>query len=73
MKRKDKNDLLKQIAESIDNVLVNQATALTPRLAAELINHLKLIDSNFLVDHSKRAYHKAIQDGSLVLEQTIEK
>lgn len=70
MKRREKNDLLKKIAISIDGALMKGTVP--SQEAAELVGFLKEIDANFSIDHSQRQYHKRIADGSLVLDKIVD-
>jgi hypothetical protein len=67
MKRKEKNDLVKRMADQLDSCLTN--LDLPAEQAAEIINLLKECDVGMYLKHEDRKYHTAIKNGKIVLER----
>ena len=71
MRRKEKNLLVKRLADAMDAILISQK--LPAEQAAELINLLKEIDEGMYLKHDDRKYHGAIKSGQIVLEKITER
>lgn len=71
MKRREKNDLIKRMAEQLDNCLTD--LSMPAEQAAQIINLLKEADEGLYVKHDDRKYHAAIKSGRIILEKITEK
>lgn len=70
MKRREKNDLVKRMADQLDSCLIN--FNIPVEQAVEIINLLKECDAGMYIKHDDRKYHRAIKNGHIVLERVVE-
>ena len=76
MKRKEKNDLLKRMAEALDNALSTAVEVLPKEQASTIVGILRECDEqmpHFVAKDAPRRYNKLIAEKQLDLTVEVEK
>ena len=73
MRRKEKNEMLKRAADTLDELLAIVGPDLKPELVANAVVLLQQIDAGFSIDVSKRRVMGLLRDGKIVLERVVER